>query len=217
MLGSYSANPVSYPHARRICEALAEGAVLAMMAEFEAMPPGYFPCCVKCGGYEIEGSPLCPAACVPLADLFGQFGRFVYSDDIYEHQNIVPGYTQHPPTSLQRMPGPPPAFETLRFRSPHEILRTGRATTLELACYQCALKRLRGNDPGCKVVVFEVEPGTFRGAVLHSDQHENPERWGTIDDPVTDAVLPGLCGCGGHGGEHHHHDDDDDEPEDDEA
>lgn len=199
MHGSYAAHPVSHCHARRICEAMCEGAVLAMMEEFAAMPPDHFPCCIKCGGFEIEAGPLCPAACVPLEDLFG---RFVFSDDPYEHQNIVPGYTLHPPKTIDGMAGPPARFHTLRFRSPHDIVRTGRGTTLELAAYQCALKRLRGNDPGCKVVVFECDPGTFRGAVLHSDQHENEEKRGKIDDPVTDAVLPGVCGCGG-GGEGH--------------
>ncbi len=196
MHGAYSATPVSQEHARRICEALCEGVVLAMMEEFEARPDGEYPCCVKCGGFGVEAGPLCPAACVPLEELFG---RFVFSDDPYEHQNIVPGYTLHPPKGVGGMPGPPPTIHQLRFRSPQHMVRTGGGTTLELACYQCALKRLRKNDPACKVVVFECEPGTFRGAVLHSDQHEDPDKCGTIDDPVVDAVQEGPCACGGEG------------------
>ena len=219
MHGSYAASPVSYEHARRICEAMCEGVVLSMMAEMEARPEDFLPCCIKCGGFSIEGDHLCPPACTPLDELFG---RFQFGGEPYDHQNIVPGYTLHPPKSVFDVREAPPQFHLLRFRSPQHIVRAGSGTTLELACYQCAGKRLRGNDPGARVVVFECEPGTFRGAVLNSMDHEDPEKRGKIDDPVVHATITGPCPCevgegypeglmpnGGHDhGDDGHHDED---------
>ncbi len=187
MQGAYSANPVSHAHACRIVEALCEGYVLAMMAEFEAAPKDEYPCCTKCGEFCVQAAALCPPSREPLASsgvLGSQMGHLDYTSD-------------EPP---RRNTGNPPATSNqVRIRSPRQIVDAGGGTTVELACYQAALKRLRGNDPACRVKIVEDGPGTFRGYVQHSDQHENPDKRGTIDDPVVDANSVEICSCGGHG------------------
>lgn len=97
---------------------------------------------------------------------------------------------------LRRNEAPPSSHATIQVRSAREILAAGCGHTVELACYQCAQKRLH-SDPNARVMILCTEPGTFRGVVACSDYHEKPERRGTIDDPVVDARPVGACGCGG--------------------
>lgn len=84
---------------------------------------------------------------------------------------------------------------TVRIRSARQLVRNKGGHTVELACYQAAMKRRTGADPAAKVIICCVVPGTFRGVVLMSDQHQKPEKRGCIDDPVVDARPVGGCGC----------------------
>jgi len=94
-------------------------------------------------------------------------------------------------------PGASSVPPMLRVRSAEEIARSKYGSTIELSCYQAAMKRKGGADPKAKVVICCVDPGTFRGFVLMSEQHKNPEKRNTIDDPVKDARANGICGCEG--------------------
>ena len=180
MHASFSATPQSHAHACRITEALCEGFVLAMMAEFDAEPPDTYPCCVRCGGFCVHEGPGCPSTHVPLSELLGQPEQPLNA-------------------SLCRESGdtgaPPPGTLALRVRSPKQIVRSGGGTTLELACYQVALKRLEGVDPGCRVVVVECDPGMFRAVCVNSHAHRDEEKKGIIDDPVVHANSQVACSC----------------------
>ncbi len=188
---SFHVEPMNHGQACQILEALCEGYVLAMMVEFDAYPEGEFPCCIKCGGFRTRDAPLAPVQAESLYETL-------------EHGHPVSGLQRHAIAEILESNGyeVPPLFEaessnpsTVRVRSAREILESRGGSTVELASYQCAMKRREGADPGAKVIICCVEPGTFRGAVLMSEHHSNPEKRGRIDDPVVDARPVGGCGC----------------------
>ena len=206
MQGSYSSTPHSAAHALRILEALCEGYVLAMMAEFEAAPKGEYPCCIRCGGFCVKDGPLCPSSVETMDELMERRRQLLYERNpaAVEFATLPPVIMLSPARSITDMGAAPPSPSAIRVRSPRQIVRNGGGTTIELACYNTALKRLRGNDPECRVVVVECdEPGTYRGVILHSDLHEKEERRNQWDCPVEDANKNLQCRCGGEG---HHHD-----------
>lgn len=180
----YRVEPSTHDQACRILEALCEGVVLAMMEEFDSSPEGEYPCCIKCGKFRTVSDPFIPSH----EDSIGESA---------ESGKHIPGLHRHaladvPTTTGRQRPRPGIA---IMLRSATEILESRRGSTVELACYQCAMKRRGGADPGAKVIICCVEPGTFRGAVLMSHLHSKPEKRGKIDDPVVDARPIGACGC----------------------
>ncbi len=185
MRTSYSTLPTTHGDACRILEALCEGYVRAMVEEIDAAPPKTYPCCIKCGEFTTRNAPLTPAQAKSL-------------EETIEHG--------HPVSGLQRMqlgeileahgydyPAQP---GTVRVGSVAEIVRNRGGHSVELACYQCAMKRHSGADPAATVVICCTIPGTYRGVVLMSDQHRDEHKRGRIDDPVVDARPGGSCGCG---------------------
>ena len=186
------AEPMSHGLACQVLEALCEGHVRAMMEEFDAYPEGEFPCCIKCGGFRTRSAPLTP---VQAASLY----------ETLEHGHPVSGLRRHAIAEILESNGyeAPQPFGTkpsnpygVKVRSARDIRESQGGSTVELACYQCAMKRREGADPAAKVIICCVEPGTFRGAVLMSEHHGKPEKRGRIDDPVVDARPVGGCGCG---------------------
>lgn len=207
MHASFTATPMSHAHACRIIEGLCEGYVQAMMAEFEAAPKGEYPCCTRCGGFCVKAGPMCPSTHEPIVELLGRRRAATVLQQRHDEAEDAGAHKMHvhqiPILAATRGPmdtgDAPSSTVAVRVRSPKGIVAVGGGTTIELSCYHAALKRLRGNDPHCRVVIVECdEPGTFRGFVLHSDAHENPDKRGTIDDPVLDANKNAACACGGH-------------------
>lgn len=100
------------------------------------------------------------------------------------------------------VPGCPPApreGRTLHMRSAGEILRSGCGTSFDLACYQAAQKRIRGDDPGAYVIIGESDDGDgYEAAVQLSDQHKKPEKRNTVDRPIESARAI-SCECCGKG------------------
>ncbi len=197
---NYHGPPMTHEQCCRVLEALCEGYVLAMLAEMDAEPTGTFPCCIKCGGFRTRNAPLTPAQAESIEDTL-EHGHPVsglqrkHLADILEHHGYVA-----PIEASDAFHGADPEatrnYEAqIHVRSAGEIADSAGGTTIELACYQCAMKR-RGPDAGAKVVICCTIPGTFRGAVLQSPGHDNPERRGRLDDPVVDARPYGECGCG---------------------
>ena len=206
MRANYRSNPETHDQACRILEALCEGYVLAMLEEMDSYPDKTFPCCIKCGSFRTRNAPLTPAQAQSITETL-------------EHGHPVSGLQRHALAGILLDHGlePPPEYEaralaeknlephamdaaplgSIQVRSAKQILRNRGGHTIELACYQCAMKRRGGADPGAKVIVCSTSPGTFRGAVLMSQHHSNPDKRGQIDDPVVDARPVGGCGCGG--------------------
>jgi len=171
-----------------------------MLEEVDAHPDGEFPCCIKCGGFVTRNAPLTPAQAESIIETI-------------EHGHPVSGLQRHDLAAILTAHGyeaPEPYSDpgsseahgmdsaqigSIRIGSATEILRNKGGHTVELACYQAAMKRRSGADPAAKVIICCAQPGTFRGLVLMSQQHEKPEKRGRIDDPVVDARPQGGCGC----------------------
>lgn len=217
MRSAFNATPESHDHACRMLEALCEGYVLAMLEEFDAFPEGEFPCCIKCGGFRTRNAPLTPCQAESidetlqhghpvsglqrhrLADVLESHGYERNADmtvvDPVDYSRAGAGVPISAWLGVRPGPGQRSRTGTVRVRSARQILRNKGGHTVELACYQCAMKRRTGADPGAKVIICSVVPGTFRGAVLMSDQHKKPERRLRLDDPVVDARPEGDCAC----------------------
>lgn len=185
---SYQFRPRSAAQACIELEHLAEGAVRAMQAEIEQAVKAY-PCCINCGEFVVRNEGCFPAQPQSMQAMLEGLGSSVEPEDVLEalHGSLPPGDVENP-------------HAIVRIRCARDIALRGGGSTLELACYQAAQRRRRGDDPECAVVVTRAEgcdgkPAYgYRAAVLNSAAHYMPEKAGRLDCPV-DRLGPGECAC----------------------
>ncbi len=183
---SYQGRPQSHADACRVLEGIAEGAVRAMKAEIELNPDAQ-PCCIGCGKFVIRNGPMFPAQPQSLQAIMAERG--IEDEDILRelHGSSPPSELRHDPTA------------DVQIRCVRDIALRKGGTTLELACYQAAQRRRRGDDPECVVIVTAGDscggPGpAFRAAVFNSDEHYMDDKAMTLDCPV-ERLGPGDCTC----------------------
>ena len=165
---SFRIRPDSIRHACDILEHLCEGYVNAMICEMAAHPDkDHYPCCINCGGFGVQESYQ-----VPLPERS-------FDDDA----DRIASMTKLPHGGI-----------SVRVNSAAKILSSGCGNTVELACYQCAQRRMSGDDVGAKVTILPVGGG-FRAAVINSGQHRKDDRKNALDDPMSHVKAGAECGC----------------------
>lgn len=193
-------NPGSVAENCAEIEQVCESYVAILAAQMEqarlADPKGEgLPCCIECGGFRLRNPEISPVQATTLQEILAAHG---YSGPASESIRMLVDECGHEECS------PIDDVDGIFLRDADTIARSGWGTCLELACYQAAAKRMRGDDRYCAVRVTPCYSpnGTrrsgYRAVVVNSSANINEGHRDQIDDPVTTARREQNCGCDGH-------------------